>query len=193
MNSPYLVLLKSTLQTRPVLVSAALCAVPYLALLGHVAARSDPSLGAIIVYAILGGVAPSIGLAVVLGRVVLDRTRFRLLILLQTYATLVLSFAALYALLQVAGQEPAIRGMSLWASERASLHAIIGDALYLSVITITTVGFGDLAPCSPLAKLLTALEGIAGIAFMGLALGYYFSVCTHCESPADAREAGVQS
>ncbi|MCA9720063.1 MAG: two pore domain potassium channel family protein [Myxococcales bacterium] len=190
MSSPRLESLASALHERPLPATAALCAVPYLALLGHVAARAGPSAAAITVLALVGGALPFVGLVVALSRVVRDRTRFRLMILLQTYAALVLIFATLYALLQVAGSTPAVRGMALWAGDLPTLHAILGDALYLSVITITTVGFGDLAPLSPLAKLLTALEGLAGIAFMGLALGHYFSVCTHCASPerADVEE-----
>ncbi len=187
--SPRIESLTTTLQRRPLLATVLLCALPYLALLAHVAAGTTPSLRTISVYILIGGIVPFTGLIVVLVRVVRDRTRFRLLILLQTYAALVLIFATLYGLLQTAGRVPSIHGMQVWAGGHptlSTLHAILGDALYLSVITITTVGFGDLVPLSPLAKLLSALEGLAGIAFMGLALGHYFSVCTHCAAPSSA-------
>lgn len=60
------------------------------------------------------------------------------------------------------------------------LHAIFFEALYLSV---TTVGFGDLVPLTRFGKVLTALEGLAGIGFVGVALGHYFSVCLRRRGP----------
>lgn len=74
---------------------------------------------------------------------------------------------------------------TLWSPQGAAtlevhvdrLHAIFFDSLYLSVMTITTVGYGDLVPLTPTGKVLTAIEGLAGIGFIGVALGHYFSVC----------------
>ena len=40
--------------------------------------------------------------------------------------------------------------------------------LYFSTATITTVGFGDIAPISPLTRTLVALEALIGIVFIGL-------------------------
>lgn len=77
--------------------------------------------------------------------------------------------------------------MVVWSSHQPGtfgdhlelLHEVFLDSLYLSVITITTVGYGDMVPLSTGAKLLSALEGLVGIAFYGVALGHYFSVCVH--------------
>lgn len=43
-------------------------------------------------------------------------------------------------------------------------------------MTITTVGYGDLAPLTRIGRVLTAVEGLAGIGFVGVVLGHYFSV-----------------
>jgi hypothetical protein len=43
----------------------------------------------------------------------------------------------------------------------------IGDALYISVVTFTTLGFGDIAPVSALGKILIMLEVIIGYAMLG--------------------------
>lgn len=42
-----------------------------------------------------------------------------------------------------------------------------GDALYISVVTFTTLGFGDIAPVSPSGKLLIVLEVIIGYSMLG--------------------------
>ncbi len=41
-------------------------------------------------------------------------------------------------------------------------HEASSDLLYYSYISLTTMGFGDITPLSPLAKFLTYLEGILG-------------------------------
>ncbi|MCA9688554.1 MAG: two pore domain potassium channel family protein [Myxococcales bacterium] len=184
-------MLLSALRGQPLLVTVMLCAIPYLGLVGYSAASSTPPPLIAALFAVCAGVLPVVGLTVALARVIRDHTRFRIMALLQSYASLILVFAALYTLAHVGPGAPAIRGfLPLHGAETSpvvALHRIMGDSLYLSVITITTVGYGDFTPVTPLAKLLSALEGLAGIAFMGLALGYYFSVCTHC---ASAEEEG---
>ena len=45
------------------------------------------------------------------------------------------------------------------------------DGFYFSVVTLTTVGYGDLAPTTPLMKALTCAYGMLGIAYIGAAMG----------------------
>ena len=45
------------------------------------------------------------------------------------------------------------------------------DLLYFSFTTLTTVGYGDIAPVSPLAKVLTNLEGICGVMYPAVLIG----------------------
>ena len=44
------------------------------------------------------------------------------------------------------------------------------SALYFSVVSITTLGFGDMFPVSGLARVLVCLECVLGLVFMGLFL-----------------------
>lgn len=84
------------------------------------------------------------------------------------------------------GSPPCDRGLFLVfdrdQEERlfALLAGFMGDAhrfsgsysrmLYFSAITITTVGFGDIVPITPQARLLTAIEAILGWVLSGLFL-----------------------
>ena len=40
------------------------------------------------------------------------------------------------------------------------------DALYFSFVTLTTLGFGDITPSSPTAKMLVAMEAVVGQLFL---------------------------
>jgi hypothetical protein len=45
-----------------------------------------------------------------------------------------------------------------------------GELLYYSLITLSTVGYGDITPVTPQARMLSALEGVAGQLFMAIIL-----------------------
>lgn len=45
-----------------------------------------------------------------------------------------------------------------------------GDSLYFSVVTITTLGYGDFSPVSASGKTIAALEALLGVILMGLFL-----------------------
>jgi voltage-gated potassium channel Kch len=40
--------------------------------------------------------------------------------------------------------------------------------LYFSLITLTTVGYGDILPISPVARMLAALEGATGALYIAI-------------------------
>ena len=44
------------------------------------------------------------------------------------------------------------------------------ECLYFSMVTITTLGFGDIAPITTLGRLLVAIETVSGVLFIGLFL-----------------------
>jgi len=172
------------------------CSIPYLTMRlylwrdMHASDKfaSAPEPWVLATIAIFGGLVPAVGLWIIFATLLRDRDHFRLPMLAMAYASLILIFASGYAILQVSSIEPSFSAMPiLWqkaevatlADHVRGLHVIFLDSLYLSVTTITTVGFGDIAPLSPLAKVLAALEGVVGIGFVGIALGHYFSVCIH--------------
>lgn len=44
------------------------------------------------------------------------------------------------------------------------------ESIYFSVVTITTLGYGEITPATDIARLLTAVESLSGIVFIGLFL-----------------------
>ena len=42
------------------------------------------------------------------------------------------------------------------------------DGIYLALVTALTIGYGDLTPQQPLARLVAILVGVLGLAFSGL-------------------------
>lgn len=55
-----------------------------------------------------------------------------------------------------------------WCQDRPVRN--IGDALYFSVVTITTLGFGDIFPVGWFAKILVCLEVLLGVFMVGFYL-----------------------
>jgi voltage-gated potassium channel len=59
------------------------------------------------------------------------------------------------------------------AEHRAQPDAFgsIPDAMYWAIVTMTTVGYGDVVPVTPLGKVLSAIIGIIGIGMVALPAG----------------------
>jgi Ion channel len=58
----------------------------------------------------------------------------------------------------------------------SSISGDLPRMIYLSAVVITTLGFGDILPITPKARILVAMEAITGIVFAGLflnALAYH--------------------
>ena len=189
--------------SEPVRIAAftlALCAIPYVGLRAYLvfgmhegtAAGTVPSPSTTSALFAFGVLSPLVGVSWTLRWVLQGGLHLRLSGLLEAYAALILLFSSGYAIVQASTLGTSFAGMpELWSVGEAvgldahvgRLHALFFEALYLSVMTITTVGFGDLVPLTRFGKVLTALEGLAGIGFVGVALGHYFSVCLRRRGP----------
>jgi len=83
------------------------------------------------------------------------RSRNRSLILLIiNYIEMIVAFAALY-----------LNTSSVSPSNGQPISAPI-DALYFSLVTITTLGYGDVTPCNTTGKVLVFSETLAGLVFI---------------------------
>ena len=87
----------------------------------------------------------------------LDRLIMPMMAFLTFYALIVVVFACLYRIADLTTLVPQF----VVHSEPARIRFV--DALYYSVATITTLGFGDIAPSSLLVRALTGLEVVSGI------------------------------
>jgi hypothetical protein len=59
---------------------------------------------------------------------------------------------------------------SIWRADSAAFkglekHPTLIDFVYYSVVTISTTGYGDVSPQSPLAKMLASAEALIGLAW----------------------------
>ena len=75
--------------------------------------------------------------------------------------------------------------------------------LWWSVVTLTTIGYGDIVPVTVIGKILTAIIALSGVALLALPAGIITSgfleesrkmkkpkihVCPHCGMPLDIHE-----
>jgi hypothetical protein len=81
-----------------------------------------------------------------------------------TYLVLGMTWAMLYLL--VAVLDP---NAFLLAGSAAAGNAVDGfKALYFSFVTITTMGYGDISPASPVARTLAVLEATTGVLYLAV-------------------------
>ncbi len=78
----------------------------------------------------------------------------------------------------------------LWRSNQglaAGIGGQLGRFLYLSAVTITTLGYGDIVPVGPTARALVAIEAVLGIVVIGVFLGTGYSSRHESLSEPDTR------
>ena len=90
----------------------------------------------------------------------------RIILLSLAYVELIFHFAILFCLVQ--------HWLGIDSFKSASFDYF--EALYLSGLTITTTGYGDIVPVHRLARLLTVYEAVSGIVFIAAALGMYIGL-----------------
>ena len=52
----------------------------------------------------------------------------------------------------------------------------LGDAAYVTMMSLTTIGFGDVSPKTGYGRALCVVNGMVGILLLGLLAGIAFSV-----------------
>ena len=60
------------------------------------------------------------------------------------------------------------------------------DLLYFSLITLSTIGYGDIVPFSGEARILAALEGVTGVLYIAITVALLVS--RFRTEPSDSRD-----
>lgn len=66
---------------------------------------------------------------------------------------------------RVATLGAALLGGATWAYTAVEPHLSLVDGFYLTVVTLSTVGYGDVTPASPAGKALTVVLALLGLGF----------------------------
>lgn len=73
------------------------------------------------------------------------------------YSLLVIVFACIYRIVDGATGQP----LFAFAGVRRAMG--FPEALYFSVVTLSTIGYGDIVPVAPAARVLAAIQSVAGL------------------------------
>lgn len=95
----------------------------------------------------------------------LDRLFLPMTAFLTLYSLLVVVFACLYRLAEMSADTPQFTTIT------ADHYLSFGEALYFSVITLSTVGYGDIVPAGQLVRLLATAEVIIGLLLLLFGFG----------------------
>jgi voltage-gated potassium channel len=87
----------------------------------------------------------------------LGRLAIPIFAFLTIYSLMVIVFACLYRIVDMIAAGPA------FASNGQPYDLGFGDALYFSVITLATIGYGDIVPVEPLARVLASVQAVMGM------------------------------
>jgi hypothetical protein len=79
------------------------------------------------------------------------------------YLLLAIAFASLYEILE-RSQPGSFNGIP----EGATFHQLSDALIYFSLVSLTTMGYGDIVPVSNLARPLAALEGVIGTLYLAV-------------------------
>ena len=105
--------------------------------------------------------------------------------MLVAYLLIAVVFAELYYVLLV-WQPDALK--LLEPVQNMTPRELRGELIYFSVVTISTVGYGDILPASPVARMLAMTEAVVGQFFVAVVVATFVSMYT-----TQAIEARVQA
>ncbi len=85
------------------------------------------------------------------------------------YLLIGLVWARLYALVEIF-QSPAFQNF------QGNPVSSLDNLIYYSYATLTTLGYGDIIPISPIAKILSALESVVGMLYLSIWMALLVSI-----------------
>jgi len=97
------------------------------------------------------------------------------------YLLLGVIWALIYALIELAHPGSFLDGGRPVGS--AGHHSLVPELLYLSLVTLSTVGYGDVLPVTQQARMLAALEGIVGPLYLAVLIARLVGLAASRSSP----------
>lgn len=95
----------------------------------------------------------------------MDRLVMPMVAFLTYYSLLVVVFACLYRIAEISVGTP------MFMSHNKAAYLSFSEAMYFSVITLATVGYGDITPQAPLVRGLATVEVVAGLLLLLFGFG----------------------
>jgi Ion channel len=115
-----------------------------------------------------------------------DRHTESLYKLLVFYFEMILLFAGIYLWLYLIGDDSAISGFSSINREmlrnkslfkfdiyKKNIFKVIVDSVHFSVVTSTTIGYGDMLPKHPIAKIVVDVQALLTVGIIVIGYGRY--------------------
>ncbi len=94
------------------------------------------------------------------------------------YCALIVVFTAIYLILP----EDSFRTLPTDGINRQGIGKVV-ESLYFSTITITTLGYGDISPLTPLAQLTVTAEAVLGVTV----IGFFLNAVAHSQAVEDSK------
>ena len=84
---------------------------------------------------------------------------------ISVYLLIAMTFTMLYsiALYRLGVEQPAFAGLEI---EAGNTNATFSDLSYFSLVTLSTLGYGDVAPVHPITRTLATLEAVIGQVYL---------------------------
>jgi hypothetical protein len=76
-----------------------------------------------------------------------------------------------------------------WGANFAGGDPEFGDFVYFSFVTMASVGYGDVAPASALARITVVMEAVVGLMYLAILVARFVTMHTGRPGPGEGREA----
>src|SRR5262245_25353603 len=99
------------------------------------------------------------------------------------YLLLGVIWALIYALVELAHPGSFVDGGRPVSSATGGHRLLVPELLYLSLVTLSTLGYGDILPVTPQARMLAAIEAIIGPLYLAVLIARLVSLAAPRSSP----------
>src|SRR5262245_1179178 len=99
------------------------------------------------------------------------------------YLLLGVIWALIYALVELAHPGSFVDGGRPVSSAIGGHRLLVPELLYLSLVTLSTLGYGDILPVTPQARMLAAIEAIIGPLYLAVLIARLVSLAAPRSNP----------